>query len=94
MSLVAPAPVPKLSRQTTAELVPVLVFVMAKSRVVPPTVFEPSRVTQSAPLRVITHEVLLPLIEGLTPDAGLIVIVLVEFEPEFALIVIGKVSDG
>src|SRR4051812_16384217 len=63
VSLVAPAPVPALSIQTTAELVPVLLFVIDRSRLVPPTVLEPSIVTQSAPFKTNIQEVLVPLKE-------------------------------
>src|SRR3954462_10596905 len=72
---VAPAAAPALSRQTTALLVPVLLFVIVMSRVIPPTVLDPSRSTQSAPFRTIMQDVLVPLREGLTPEAGLIVMV-------------------
>ena len=91
---VAPAPAPVLVRQTSAELVPEFVFVIVKSRLVPPAVFEPSMITQSAPFTLIMHDALLPLIDGLTPDAGLIVTVLTALDPLFALITIGNVSDG
>ena len=40
------------------------------------------------------QEVLLPLNDGLTPGAGLIVTVFVALEPVLALIVIGNVSAG
>src|SRR5262245_39785145 len=93
VSFVAPAPVPVLSRQTTAELVPAFVFVIVMSRPVPPAAFEPSIVTQSAPFRLIMHDELLPVNVGLTPAAGLIVMVFVELEPVLALMVIGYVSD-
>src|SRR5207237_408098 len=94
--LVAPS-VPLLSNQTTAEDVPVFVLVMVRSRD-PATVgasseaaFEPSNVTKSAPLRKMIALALEPLMEGVTPIAGLMVTVLVALEPPLALMVSGKV---
>src|ERR1043166_9401176 len=49
--LVAPSAVAVCS-QITADDVPVFVFVIVRSRVVPPTVFEPSMMIQSAPFSV------------------------------------------
>ena len=78
----------------TALLVLTLVLVMVRSRVVPPTELDPSIVTQSAPLRmnmavgVNARGLMVTTVDG----AGLIVKVLMELAPGFALIVNGKVS--
>src|SRR5436190_6402137 len=92
--LVAGSFVPIVWPQITALVVLVLIFVMVRSRVVPPAVLDPSIVTQSAPLRI-------NMAEGLTATgvmltevagAGLIVTVFTALAPGFALIVIGKIS--
>ena len=49
---VAGSSVPTVWPQITALAVPVFVFAKLVSRVVPPTVLEPSIVTQSAPFRM------------------------------------------
>ncbi|MBV9209950.1 MAG: hypothetical protein JOZ52_04945 [Acidobacteria bacterium] len=93
--LVAPVPAPRLERQTTAFAAVLLPLVKVRSRVVPPTVFEPSIVTKSAPLRLNTHvAAALPVMVGLTPDAGLIVIVFVALAPGLALMTSGNVSPA
>src|SRR6267143_1960491 len=69
VSEVAPLDADALAIQTTADDVPVLVFVIA--RLLPP-VFIPSIVTKSAPLSL-KIAVELPEIEAATPLAGLIV---------------------
>ena len=92
--LVAPSKAAVFWIQTTAEVVPVPVFVIVKSRVVPPILFEPSIVIKSAPLKPIIQPVDKPEIVEITPDAGLIVTVLDALEPLLALIVNGKISPA
>src|SRR3954470_12091361 len=92
VSLVAPAPTPRLITETT--VVPLddeLVLIILRLRSVPP-LFEPSIVTKSAPFRVITpvvEEVVIVLVL-----AGLIVRRLVALAPGNGLIVSGKVSPA
>src|SRR5437868_6307915 len=55
----------------------VFVLSIVRSRLVPPTVFEPSIMTQFAPFRLIRAVAFEPLIVGVMPLAGLIVTVLI-----------------
>src|SRR4030095_381225 len=88
---VAPAPAPRLIRQTAAVLAALFVFVIVRSRVVPPLVFEPSMTIKSA-LFNFTIQVDEPEMVGLTLVSGLIVTVLVGLARRIGLIVIGNVS--
>ena len=65
--------------QTTADEVPESVLVIVRSREELPA-FEPSMVTKSAPFRMMTALALAPVMTGLVPGAGLIVIVAYEAE--------------
>ena len=70
------------------------VLVIERSLLVPPTVLLPSIITLLPPLILISaFDADAPLIDVVTPDAGLIVIVLVVLEPVIFGIIIGNVSD-
>ena len=86
-----PVEVPELPIRITFGVV-VLVFVIVKSLVVPPAVFDPSIVTYFDAIFINAEVAALPLIVAVTPLAGLIVKVLVALAELFALIIIGKVS--
>ena len=86
-----PVEVPELPIRITFGVV-VLVFVIVKSLVVPPAVFDPSIVTYFEAIFMSAELAALPLIVAVTPLAGFIVNVFVALAPEMAGIVIGKVS--
>ena len=92
---VAPLPAATLASQTIL-LVEVLVLVLINVRffVMPPTVLEPSIVTQSAPFNFIIPAALLPVITGNFVRAGFIDNVFTALAYALLLITIGKVSDG
>src|ERR1041384_2132591 len=89
---VAPALKPRLLMHIAAVFDALLVLVTVRSRVVPPTVFEPSMTTKSAPFSFTTQFEDDPEIVGLTAVSGLTVTVLVELAPVTGLNVIGNVS--
>ena len=90
--LVAPFVALALPTHITAVLLLVLVFCIVKFLDTPPTVLEPSIIIKSAPSNFIIELEEDPVIVAVTPDAGLIVTVLVALAPVIELIVIGKVS--
>ena len=93
MSLVAPAPVPRLLTQTAAVFDAVDVLLMVRLRSVAPE-FEPSMVTKSAPLNLMMLVAGEPVIVATLPTAGRMVRRLVLLEPTTWLMLIGNVSAG
>src|SRR5262245_48942477 len=88
-----PSDPPAVCPHTTALDPLPLLFTIRRSRVVPPTMFDPSIATQSVPLSTIIAVALDPVTTGWAPGAGFTVTVFEMLAPATVLTVIGKLSD-
>ena len=70
------------------------VLVIVKSRVVPPSAFDPSKIVLLFFTRIMGPEFTEPLIRAETPMFGLIVNVLVVLDPRIGSMTMGKVSPA